>query len=173
MVGKNSITVCFGQYFASSDKFDAVFEEGMALVEKTARYLDSEGRRQAKSLKPPLAVIYTTESMRLTTRLLDLSSWLLIQRSLKRGEISQEDAIAKRGDLKFRPFGCISHIKQLDRMPVGLQSLIRESYALSKRIHQIDCALAGDAGYNQTNWYRANTVSNQRKLIEQRFAHAL
>ena len=173
MVGKNSITVCFGQYFASSDKFDAVFEEGMALVEKTALYLDGEGRRQAKSLKQPLAVIYTTESMRLTTRLLDLSAWLLIQRSLKRGEISRRDAIAKRGDLKFRPFGCISHIKQLDRMPAGLQSLIRESYALSNRIHQIDRALKGDADHNQINRRQANPIGNQRMLIEKRFAHAL
>ena len=165
--------VCFGQYFAGSDKFDAVFDEGMALVEKTARYLDGEGRRQAKSLKPPLAVIYTTESMRLTTRLLDLSSWLLIQRSLKRGEISRRDAIAKRGDLKFRPFGCISHIKQLDRMPAGLQNLIRESYALSNRIHQIDRALQGDSGHNQITRHQANPVSNQHKLLEQRFAHAV
>ncbi len=170
-VGKNGITIYFGQYFARSNKFDDVFEQGMALVEKTARYLDSEGRKQAKALKPSLNVIYATESMRLTTRLLDLSSWLLVQRALKKGEISLDDALAKRGDLKFRPFGRLSHIKQLDQLPDGLQHIIRESYALSSHIHQIDLSLQGDADDTQQQPH-ANPVSEQQQLIEMRLTQA-
>ena len=54
--------------------------KGMALVERTAEYLDREGRTESRKLKPPVSLAYSTESMRLTTRLLDLASWLLIQR---------------------------------------------------------------------------------------------
>lgn len=68
----------------------------MALVERTAAYLDGPGRREAKALAGSVSVLYATESMRLTTRLLDLASWLLIRRSLKEGEISEEEAAKKR-----------------------------------------------------------------------------
>jgi len=172
MAGEKSIAICFGQYFAHSDKFDAVFDQGMALVEKTARYLDGEGRKEAKSLKPPLSVIYATESMRLTTRLLSLSSWLLTQRSLKRHEISLNDAHVKRKDLSFRPFGRISHIKHLNQLPKRLQDLIRESYALSQHIHQIDRALQGETTSVKQKRPHTNPVNDQQQLIEMRFGKA-
>ena len=41
-----------------------------------------------------VSIAYATESTRLTTRLLDLASWLLIQRSLKEGEITLDEALA-------------------------------------------------------------------------------
>ena len=64
-----------GEHFAASDQFDAIFKEGMGLVERTAAYLDGPGRKEARALRGPVAVLYATESMRLTTRLLELASW--------------------------------------------------------------------------------------------------
>src|SRR5262245_7012915 len=77
------VTISFGERFAASDQFDAIFREGMALVERTAAYLDGPGRKEAKALAGPAAVLYASESMRLTTRLLELASWLMIRRSFK------------------------------------------------------------------------------------------
>src|SRR5919108_3720902 len=77
VAGRQGATVSFGERFAASELFDRVFQEGMALVERTAAYLDGEGRKEAKLLRPPVSVIYATESMRLTTRLLELASWLV------------------------------------------------------------------------------------------------
>ena len=84
--------ISFGARFAASDQFDAVYKEGMALVERTASYLDGPGRKEAKGLQPPLTLTYATESMRLTTRLLELASWLMLHRALKDGEIDQQQA---------------------------------------------------------------------------------
>jgi len=61
--------VAFGLRLANSDTFRAMFKEGMALVEETARYLDGEGRREARLLARAPSLTYATESMRLTTRL--------------------------------------------------------------------------------------------------------
>ena len=36
--------------FTGSALFDKTFDEGMALVEETARYLDGKGREEARSL---------------------------------------------------------------------------------------------------------------------------
>jgi len=133
--------IVFGEKFARSSQFDAIFREGMQLVEKTAEYLDGAGREQAKGLRPPVSVVYATESMRLTTRLLDLATWLLVQRSLKDGDITEEEALVKRENVKLRPFGRPAHIKCFDDLPDGLRDLITSSFALSDRITQLDLAL--------------------------------
>ncbi len=136
-----SFAIVFGEKFARSSQFDAIFREGMQLVEKTAEYLDGAGREQAKGLRPPVSVVYATESMRLTTRLLDLATWLLVQRSLKDGDITEEEALAKRENVKLRPFGRPDHIKCFQDLPEGLQDLIIASFALSDRITQLDLAM--------------------------------
>ncbi len=132
------VTVSFGERFAASDQFDGVFKQGMALVERTAAYLDGDGRRDAKALKAPLNVVYATESMRLTTRLLELASWLLIRRGLKEGDLTVVEAAKKRERVKLRPFGRPSHIRDFDALPEGLRTLIQESFVLNDRVTQID-----------------------------------
>ena len=69
--------VSFGERLASSQAFTDLFRDGMALVEETATYLDGPGRKESKRLERSAALAYATESMRLTTRLMQLASWLL------------------------------------------------------------------------------------------------
>src|SRR4030042_608879 len=89
MAGKakrgDGVTVSFGAKFAQSDQFRPVFREGMALVEAAATYLDGDGRKEARKLRPPHSLAYATESMRLTTRLMQLASWLLLRLDQMRG----------------------------------------------------------------------------------------
>ena len=134
-------TVSFGERFAASDQFDAIFKEGMGLVERTAAYLDGPGRKEARALRGPVAVLYATESMRLTTRLLELASWLMIRRALKEGEITPDEARSKRERVKLRGPGRTSHVKGFADLPEGLRQLIDASYALSDRIFQLDRAI--------------------------------
>ena len=66
-----NVTVSFGERFQASAQFDGVFKQGMALVERTAAYLEGPGRTEAKRLPAAVNVLYASESMRLTTRLLE------------------------------------------------------------------------------------------------------
>src|SRR5471032_1381891 len=75
------------QDFARSELFDRTFEEGMTLVEETAAYLDGAGRHDSKILSRNAALAYASESMRLTTRLMQVASWLLVQRAVKEGDM--------------------------------------------------------------------------------------
>ena len=138
---KDGVTVSFVERFAVSEQFDQIFREGMTLVETTATYLDGPGRREAKALGPALGVVYATESMRLTTRLLEIASWLLVRRSLKAGEISPEEARVKRRRIKLATVGRPSHVKGFSELPADLRRLIDHSFALNDRIVQIDRAL--------------------------------
>src|SRR5262245_44822454 len=135
------VMVSFGERFAASGQFEDVYRQGMSLVERAAAYLDGQGRKEARLLKPPVSMVYATESMRLTTRLLELASWLLIRRALRDGEITREEASRKRERVNLRNFGCPDHISHFDALPEGLQKLIDESFALSERIKQIDRSL--------------------------------
>jgi len=135
------VTISFGERFAASDQFDAIFKEGMALVEHTARYLDGPGRQEARKLRGPLSVLYATESMRLTTRLLELASWLMIRRALKEGEITADEAKSKRERVKLRGPGRTAHVRGFADLPEGLRQLIDASFALSDRIFQLDRAM--------------------------------
>src|SRR6185295_14192749 len=84
--------------FAKSEMFERTFKEGMGLVEETAAYLDGPGRAVSKRLSRAAALAYAGESMRLTTRLMQVASWLLVQRAVRDGEIPLIEA----GSEKYR-----------------------------------------------------------------------
>src|ERR1700739_2220645 len=84
--------------FAGSALFDRTFQQGMELVEQTAAYLDGAGRQESKHLDRKAALGYASESMRLTTRLMQVASWLLVQRAVREGEMEPLAAC----DMRYR-----------------------------------------------------------------------
>lgn len=166
-------TVSFGERFQSSEQFDQIFKEGMALVERTASYLDGPGRKEAKGLAGGAGVLYATESMRLTTRLLDLASWLLVRRALKEGEITEEEADKKRRRIKLQAFGRPSHVKDFNSLPEGMRHLIEESFAMHDRIVQLDRAMNLPQDPDSAEAPAANPVAQQMGLLERAFAAKL
>ncbi|MFN3536529.1 MAG: DUF1465 family protein, partial [Brevundimonas sp.] len=84
--------------FSRSELFDRTFQEGMELVEDTAAYLDGDGRRESKLLSRSAALAYAAESMKLTTRLMQVASWLLVQRAVREGDMAAQAA----GEARYR-----------------------------------------------------------------------
>jgi regulator of CtrA degradation len=140
----------------------------MALVERTAQYLDGEGRAAAKKLKAPVSLTYATESMRLTTRLLELASWLLIRRSVKQGDISADEAQRKRARIRLSAPTRVTHVKNFDELPEGLRGLIAESAQLNDRIIQLDRAMSAEP--QETETPATNPVANQLAMLQTAFA---
>src|SRR5213082_3525124 len=93
--------VLFSEKLASSQAFAGLFKEGMALVEETASYLDGPGRQESKKLDRSASLAYATESMRLTMRLMQLASWLLLHRAVKEGEMSLAQANKEKTKVKL------------------------------------------------------------------------
>lgn len=139
------VTISFSEKFASSAAFDAVYRDGMALVEETAAYLDGSGRKEAKGLKGALTLAYATESMRLTTRLMQLASWLLIRKAVNDGEMSREDALTERRKVRFSSIGRPAHTKDFEQLPVNLRSLVERSFTLHDQISRLDQVICGEA----------------------------
>jgi len=161
-------TISFGDHFQASEQFDRVFSEGMGLVERSAAYLDGEGRRESKGLPSQITVLYATESMRLTTRLLELASWLLIRRAVKEGEITREEAEAKRARVKLHTLGRPAHTTGFAELPQGLRELIDASFMLHDRIVQLDRAMLPPPA-EQGSEAAVNPVASQIIKLEQAF----
>src|SRR5499427_3740841 len=135
----DGVTVSFGAKFAQSEQFKAVFREGMALVEAAATYLDGDGRKEARKLRPPHSLAYATESMRLTTRLMQLASWLLIRRAVSEGELTPEQAIEEQRKIKLPVAGAEQQpARDLGQLPPRLRDLIEQSVKLQERVIRLD-----------------------------------
>ena len=59
------------------------------------------GRTGGQALERPPALAYATESMRLTTRLMQLASWLLLHRAVKEGEMTLAQANKEKTKVKL------------------------------------------------------------------------
>lgn len=134
---RDGVTVSFGAKFARSEQFKTVFREGMALVEAAASYLDGDGRKEARHLRPPHSLAYATESMRLTTRLMQLASWLLIRRAVSEGELTPEQAVEEQRKIKLPVEGKHS-ARDLAALPERLRHLIEESVKLQAQVVRLD-----------------------------------
>jgi regulator of CtrA degradation len=117
----------------------------MALVEAAATYLDGDGRKEARKLRPPHSLAYATESMRLTTRLMQLASWLLIRRAVSEGELTLEQAIEEQRKIKLPVKGSDQPARDLGALPQRLRELIEQSVKLQERVIRLDQML----GYKQ------------------------
>jgi regulator of CtrA degradation len=122
------------QDFARSELFDRTFEEGMQLVEETAAYLDGAGRHDSKILSRNAALAYASESMRLTTRLMQVASWLLVQRAVKEGEMAAEAACADNYRLGLES----GEPAPVEDLPFGLVNLLQRSERLYERVRHLD-----------------------------------
>ncbi len=135
--------VAFGERLAGSEGFKGMFKEGMTLVEETAAYLDGEGRREARLLARSASLSYASESMRLTTRLMQLASWLLLQRSVNNGDMSLTDANRERAKVKLGGLSTATDGSGWDGLPRRLQDLINRSLSLELRVMHLNDALTG------------------------------
>jgi regulator of CtrA degradation len=131
-------TVSFVERLAGSEAFRSMFKEGMNLVEEAAAYLDGPGRAEAKGLPRAEALAYASESMRLTTRLMQIASWLLLQRAVNEGEMSTSQAASEKHKVKLSRQEIAASPEVFHSLPARLRDLVAHSMRLQARIIHLD-----------------------------------
>ncbi len=146
--------------FASSEMFKKLFSDGMALVEETASYLDGPGREASRKLSREASLSYATVSMEMTTRLMQAASWLVVQRAVKEGDMTVEEATEARFRLEESSIDAFT-ARQNPELPEELLTLVDQARDLFERLFRLDEII-----FDETDEPILNPVTSQLQALQ-------
>ena len=154
-----------------SQSFKPLYEEGMTLVEDAAEYLDGNGRTEAKKLSRLAATLYAAESMRLTTRLMQVASWLLLQRAANSGEMSRDQVAIEKSKVRLDTASAHADADGWGELPGAFVDLVNRSLSLQALVRRMDDEIYGKNAAIPASGIRiTNPVSDQITLLNTAFA---
>ncbi|MDH3230817.1 MAG: DUF1465 family protein [Alphaproteobacteria bacterium] len=118
--------------------FRGTYEEAFDLLVEARNYVEHRVPAFRYSEDPPDPVAMTTETMRLTSRLIQVMAWLMAQRALQDGEIAEAEFVEDRYRLEGHDVCLRRAIEDMDDLPEGLNDLMSRSYELYNRIMRLD-----------------------------------
>jgi regulator of CtrA degradation len=166
---RESDPVSFGEKLAGSARFSILFDEGMALVNSAAAYLDGAGRMDVKGLGRTAALAYAVESMRLTTRLIQCASWLLLQRAVNQGELTRPEAAIEQKRIRLNKHEKVSPDEVLVLLPLRLCRLIDASLRFQARVIHLDGQIYRGTGRRGRPSEAQSPITRQIAEIEAAF----
>ena len=155
-----------------SQSFKPLYSEGMGLVEQAAEYLDGKGRAEAKKLSRLGATLYAAESMRLTTRLMQIASWLLLQRAANSGEMTRDQVASEKSKVRLDTASAHEDVAGWAELPADFVDLVTRSLRLQALVRRMDEEVygAGNVAVPSPVGRRSNPVSDQITLLNTAFA---
>lgn len=153
-----------------SASFKPLYDEGMSLVEQAAEYLDGEGRAAARGLSRVGATLYAAESMRLTTRLMQIASWLLLQRAANSGEMTRDQVATEKSKVRLDTASAQGDTAGWSELPAEFCGIVDHSLRLQALVRRMDDAIYGDMGAPAVPARQGNPVTDQITLLQTAFA---
>lgn len=164
-------TIKLAEHRVFSQSFKPLYNEGMALVEQAAEYLDGDGRAAARKLSRLAATLYAAESMRLTTRLMQIASWLLLQRAANSGEMSRDQVALEKAKVRLDTASAHADANGWGELPEAFVVLVNRSLSLQALVRRMDDEIYGKNASAVVSPSRiANPVSDQITLLNTAFA---
>ncbi len=117
---------------------DGYYLEAMLLADEVRGYFDEVGREARDELTPMDRVLFSCESLKVTTRLMHVIAWLLTQRAVEGGELSAEGA---RDPSRRLGESLETDDDTLARLPADARHFIRASSDLHRRVAQFEAGL--------------------------------
>jgi len=152
-----------------SSSFKPLYNEGMALVEQAAEYLDGQGRAEARKLSRVGATLYAAESMRLTTRLMQVASWLLLQRAANSGEMTRDQVASEKTKVRLDTASASESAPGWDELPATFRAIVERSLSLQALVRRMDEQLYGDRRADVAPRRAGSPVSDQISLLRTAF----
>lgn len=143
-------TVNFSDHLIGSTGFQRLYDHGMLLIQTTSKYLDNEGKIESRQLSNEAALCYATESMKLTTRLIQASSWLLLQRAVADDELTIDQAKKAKRRVDLNELITKPVDPDLYKMlPETFKDLVEQSFRLQSCIVHLDKQLSSNTFEHQ------------------------
>ena len=164
-------TVKLAERRVFSQSFRPLYNEGMGLVEHAAEYLDGQGRAEAKKLSRVAATLYAADSMRLTTRLMQIASWLVLLRAANSGEMTRDQVASEKSKVRLDTVSAHEDAAGWSELPGDFVDLVKRSLRLQSLVRRMDEEIYG-GGVTKlpVEGRRGNPVSDQISLLNTAFA---
>lgn len=120
---------------------DTLYIDAMVLADEARSYFDEGARADREALDPMARVVFSCESLKVTTRLMHVIAWLLTQRAVEAGEILPRDTLDPARRLGTAPESDSAALASLSQ---SARALIMASVELHQRVARLDAARAAD-----------------------------
>ncbi len=117
---------------------DRIYDEAYGLLIEARNYMVYAMPAVKKSLEADARLEVTYHSTRLTTRLLEMISWLLAQKAVHNGEMTWDDARAQGFSITNDDVCRVHEAEQSEHLPLGLKTLLERSAGLYNRLTRLD-----------------------------------
>lgn len=125
-----------GHHIDGTAFFGKTYDDALTLLVEVRDYLESNESAKTAQLPPATRLGLTCLTMRLTAQLTDIMAWLLVQKAVQSGEIT--DAETQDADMQLRRWLNMRPENSELPIPEGLQSLISRSQVLFERVERLE-----------------------------------
>src|SRR5262245_61557833 len=109
--------------------------------------------------------------MRLTTRLMQVASWLLLQRAANSGEMTRDQVASEKSKVRLDTASAHDDAPGWDELPADFRDLVNRSLSLQARVRRLDDEIYGDTRFGSpATGRRGSPVSDQITLLKTVFA---
>lgn len=116
---------------------ESLYVEAMILTDEARAYFDVEGQRDQALLDPAGKLAFTCESLRVTTKLMQVVSWLLAQKAAQGADGGEPCRLEWVGP--FHPLGADQMMAE--PLPPGALSVVLATNDLYERVRRLDTQL--------------------------------
>lgn len=117
---------------------DALYTEAMVLADEARSYIESGRFNEDSNHDNVLAVSFSCESLKVTTRLMHCIAWLLNQKALHSGELSEGEAWNRDRALGYAP---ATDQPMVDCFPEEARQIVMASEELFQRLQRLQARL--------------------------------
>lgn len=122
---------------------ESLYLEAMSLADEARSYFDREGAADRGKLDPVARVAFSCESLKVTTRLMHVVSWLLVRKAVHAGEL--EAAEAGHPDRRLGRATDSDDPARLAYLPAKSREIVDRSRDLYDRVSRLDVQLGTTA----------------------------
>jgi regulator of CtrA degradation len=120
---------------------DQLYNQATAIADESRRYFSGHSKTDRAALGAIDRVLYTAESLRISTRLMHVISWVMIRKAVANGEMSLEESLSARHRLDDIELCRGSDPRDLRKLPRSVIILSHQSLKIYQRALRLQDSL--------------------------------
>lgn len=118
--------------------FDKTYDEALTLLVETRNYIAFQQAGDLQNLGPGARLLVSQETMRVTCRLTQIMAWMLCQRAVQAGEMTQQRALSDEFAIGGDAVCLDDRWTDDARLPPAVRGLLDRSGRLYVRVRRLD-----------------------------------